>query len=97
MSEPLLQVLNKHAATCGDPLIFESNDADLSIGYFENGYGEQWLFTFHRPSQTAERRGGDIGWNTPLPVHDGNPADVNLNASEQVRLHACWLAAVDRP
>ena len=94
MSEPVLRILNKHAATCGDPPILDGDDPNVYTGYFENGFGEQWLFTFHRQSRTAELRGGDIGWNTSIQVHDGDPADVNLNASEQAWLHACWQAAV---
>ncbi len=59
------------------------DDPNQYIGYFENALGEQWVFTFHRPSQTAELRGGDIGWNEPILVHDGEPQDVVLRASEQ--------------
>ena len=94
MSEPLLQILNKHSPSCGDPPILDGNDPDLYIGYFENGYGEQWIFAYDRSSQTARLRGGDIGWDTSIPVHDGNAEDVILGGSEQAWLHACWLAAV---
>ena len=95
MSEPLLQIPNKHSPSCGDPPILAGDDPDLYIGYFQNEFGEQWLFTFHRPSRTAELRGGDLGWAEPIPVQDGMPQDVILNGAEQAWLDACWQAAVD--
>ena len=94
MSEPLLSIPNQHAPSCGDPPIIAGDDPDLYVGYFQNAYGEQWLFTFHRQSRTARLRGGDIGWNESIPVRDGRPADIILNASEQAWLDACWQAAV---
>ena len=68
MSEPLLRIRNHHSAACGDPPIVSDEDPDIYIGYFENRYGEQWLFTCHRKTRKVELRGGDIGGIT---VHIG--------------------------
>ena len=94
MPEPLLRIMNNHTASCGDPPILAGDDPNQYTGYFENGFGEQWIFAYDRPSQTARLRGGDIGRNESIPVHDGKPADVILSASEQAWLGACWQAAV---
>ena len=60
MSESLLRIRNNHSVECGDPPIVNGDDADLYIGYFENMFGEQWIFTYHRKSHKAELRGGDV-------------------------------------
>ena len=93
MSEPLLRIRNRHILTCGDPPIVNGDDPDLYIGYFQNTYGEQWLFTYHRTSREAELRGGDMGWNTPITVADGKATGVILSADESAWLQACWAAS----
>ncbi len=54
MSEPMLRIRNHHSASCGDPPIVSDEDPDNYIGYFENRYGEQWLFTCHRKTRKVE-------------------------------------------
>jgi hypothetical protein len=101
MSEPLLTIYNRHAATCGDPPIVSSaGNRSTCVGYFENVHGEQWIFTFDRVAGVGLLRSGDIGWNTLLSVEcnaDGEirtkPRQVILNAEEQHWLLACWRAA----
>lgn len=93
MSEPLLRIRNHHAPTCGDPPIVNSDDLDVYIGYFENAFGEQWTFTYSRATKTGVLRGGDIGWNTTMDVHDGVVQGLVLNRAESMWLAACWLAA----
>ena len=48
MSAPMLTIHNGHSAACGIPPAVSTEAADLSIGYFENRYGEQWIFGSHR-------------------------------------------------
>jgi hypothetical protein len=96
MSEPLLRIRNHHAAGCGDPPIISSDDPALYVGYFENPYGEQWVFTYDRKTRKAELRGGDIGWNTVQTVRDGKVDDLILGSEEVTWLRACWQAAVGR-
>ena len=93
MSEPLLKIRNHHAAACSDPPIVASDESDCYIGYFENRYGEQWIFTFDRETRKATLRGGDVGWNSECNVVDGKVADLILGNDEQFWLGACWMAA----
>jgi hypothetical protein len=92
MSEPLLSIGNHHAPACGDPPIVNGRDPSLYVGYFENEYGEQWVFTYHRETKIAELRGGDVGWTKVFEVVDGR-AEIVLNAGESAWLQACWRAA----
>lgn len=101
MSEPLLAIRNNHSVSCGDPPIVNSEeDGTTYVGYFENAFGEQWIFTFDRGKNVASLRGGDLGWNTQLNVEcdsDGvfwtKPLQVNLTHHERQWLLACWQAA----
>lgn len=93
MSEPLLQIRNHHAAASGDPPIVSSDDPNVYIGYFQNAFGEQWVFTFDRATGQAELRGGDIGWNTVHDVKGGTPGNLILRREELAWLQACWSAA----
>lgn len=54
MSEPLLQIHNRHVVACGDPPIVNSDDPHVYIGYFQNAFGEQWIFTSN--SKTGAKR-----------------------------------------
>jgi len=93
MSEPLLRIRNKHSPACGDPPIVDSDNPNVYIGYFENEYGEQWVFTYDRSTCVAEIRGGDTGWNTVYAVEEGQVAELILNIAEKTWLASCWLAA----
>ncbi len=93
MSEPLLQIRNRHGLACGDPPIVNSDDPDVYVGYFENALGEQWVFTFDRKTMKAELRGGDIGWNTVHAVEDDSAGKLVLRPEESAWLHACLKAA----
>lgn len=46
MTEPLLRLRNNHSVACGDPPIINSEAPDMYVGYFENPFGEQWVFTY---------------------------------------------------
>lgn len=96
MSDPLLQIGNHHTANCGDPPIIRDDDPQLYIGYFENTFGEQWIFTFNRKSREAKLRGGDVGWNTVHAVVNGKADGLVLAVDEALWLHACWQAAAGR-
>ena len=96
MSEPLLRLRNHHSAQCGDPPIVSSDDPDVYIGYFENAFGEQWIFTHHRQTKIAELRGGDVGWNTSYEVQGGVADGLVLAPEEAAWLAACWRAAIGK-
>ncbi len=93
MSDPLLKIENYHSLNCGDPPIVDGDTGNRYIGYFENAFGEQWIFTMDRETGKADLHGGDVGWNTKLEVIDGNVADVILGDAERIWLSACWFAA----
>ena len=58
MSAPMLTIHNRHSAACGIPPALSTEAADLYIGYFENRYGEQWVFTFDRATGGASLAAG---------------------------------------
>ena len=96
VSDALLIIRNHHTAACGDPPIVSSEAGNPYIGYFENSFGEQWIFTLDRESGKAVLRGGDVGWNTTYEVVDGCVAGLRLGKEEQPWLTACWSAATGK-
>jgi hypothetical protein len=94
LSEPLFQAFNKHSPQCADPPIVVSSEGTYT-GYFENGIGQQWLFSFDRKTKRGTLRGGDLGWNHAAEVIDGAAVGVLLGPDEAYWLAACWAAATD--
>ena len=57
---------NNHDERCGPPPHLRNTDnLGLYYGYFENRYGEQFVFTFDRGTGTGTVSGGDLGWGDP--------------------------------
>ncbi len=57
---------NTHSGRCGAPPRLRNTDnLGLYHGYFENRYGEQFVFTFDRATKTGTVSGGDLGWGNP--------------------------------
>lgn len=92
-AEPILTIYNRHTAACGTPPALSNESPALSFGYFENRYGEQWIFTFDRETRQASLRGGDVGWATVHVVRDGRVDGLILAPEEAAWLQACWKAA----
>jgi hypothetical protein len=69
-----------------------NEDSDKYVSYFENRYGEQWVFVYDRQTKKGELRGGDVKWDTVLPVHEGQD-QMTLNDDEATWLRTCWKAA----
>jgi len=90
---PILTIYNQHTAACGTPPAFSNESADVSIGYFANRYGEQWIFTFDRATGAPSLRGGDVDWRTAHVVRDGRVDWLILSLGEAAWLQACWSAA----
>jgi hypothetical protein len=97
MSEPLLRIRNHHTAQCGDPPIVNGDDPATYIGYFENPFGEQWVFTYNRDTKKAELRGGDAGWNKMFEVVAPTVMGLILSREEATWLGSCWRAATGSP
>lgn len=93
MSDPLLRISNHHALASGDPPIVDDTKRDQYIGYFENAYGEQWVFIRDHATGVATLRGGDIGWNQVVDVSDGSTGNLTLNTNEAMWLQCCLLAS----
>ena len=93
MPDPLLTIRNHHTDAAGTPPLVTDEAAGQYIGYFENPFGEQWIFTYNRRSGRAVLRGGDVGWATEFEVVDGTVAGLILGAEERLWLQACWSAA----
>ena len=57
---------NNHDPRCGrPPRLRNTADPGLYYGYFENRYGEQFVFTFDRATGTGTVSGGDLDWDEP--------------------------------
>ncbi len=92
MDQPFIQIWNRHSENCGKPPAITNASGKKYHGYFENRYGEQWVFVYDRDTRTGELRGGDIGWDTVVLVKDGH-VNVTLGKAEAAWLQACWSAA----
>jgi hypothetical protein len=93
MTDPMIKITTHHAAECGDPPVVDGKTFNGYVGYFENGYGDQWVFTRDRDSAQATLCGGDVGWNTRFDVVDGRVQDLILGEDERLWLVACWAAS----
>jgi hypothetical protein len=68
---------NNHDERCGPPPRLRTTDTPgLYHGYFENRYGEQFVFTYDRATGTGTVSGGDLGW--------GDPKSFTLGLLEEV-------------
>jgi hypothetical protein len=57
---------NNHSPQCGLPSWVRNIDnPGLYYGYFENRFGEQFVFVFDRATKTGTVAGGDLGWGEP--------------------------------
>ena len=74
------------------PPTVEGDAPNTYHGYFENRYGEQWIFTFDRATREASLHGGDAGWARAHPVRDGRVDGLILAPEETAWLQACWSA-----
>jgi hypothetical protein len=98
---PLIAISNHHQHE--PPQIEEA--PNRYIGYFQNVYGEQWLFVRERAAATATLYGGDVAWkpvelssrdfspDTRRKVHGApvvGPGDGTLMLNEPEML---WLTA----
>lgn len=97
MNEPLLTIRNQHTPQCGVPQHFVNDPAENRsryIGYFENRYGEQWVFIYDRENQFGTLRGGDTGWDMVHRVEAGEARGLVLDEFERAWLRAAYFAAI---
>jgi hypothetical protein len=68
---------NSHDQSCGaPPHLRNTGNTGLYHGYFENRYGEQFVFTFDRATGTGTVSGGDLGWGDPRTFTRGLLAEA---------------------
>ena len=60
ISNPMLAIRNNHATFYSDPPIVSAKAASTHIGFFENRFGEQYIFTWYREINVAILRDGNI-------------------------------------
>lgn len=98
----IFTAVNHHAADCGEPPpTIRSDNTDVYVGYFQNKYGEQFLFEYDRKAGVGRLRGGDAGWaNVYEVVQRGEGPSgyvavpgLVLNPSELAWVTACWVAS----
>ncbi len=90
--ERLLEIDNLHGGDCDVPPSIDA--AEKYVGYFENCYGEQWVFVGDRKIGEAVVRGGDAGWATEYRVSLKRPcpADLVLEDAEKQWIITCFMA-----
>jgi hypothetical protein len=95
--ERLLEIGNVHSADCGAPPSLDA--AGKYVGYFENGFCEQWVFVGDRKSCEAVVCGGDAGWSKQYKVSIQRPCPVGLvlQEAEQIWLINCFASMCNRP
>ncbi len=90
MFDPLLKISNHHALAFA-PLIIEDTKPDQYIGYFENIFGEQWIFTRNLQRVWQNCAAGNFGCNREIDVTDGACGELTLNATEAEWLECCLM------
>jgi hypothetical protein len=81
---------NHHTAACGAPPAVDGDATGTYVGYFENEYGEQAIYTYEHETGEATIRMGDGGWHDAYRVNDGQAEGLLLGKTETI-----WLVYVD--
>ena len=84
MSAPML-IHNRHSAACGIPPALSTEAADLYIGYFENRYGEQFVFTFDKIRGYRGEKARELGLIVGAQVRFNATADHQVISVELVK------------
>jgi hypothetical protein len=86
---------NNHSDSCGQPPRLRNTDNPrLYYGYFENRYGEQFVFTFDRSTESGTIFGGDIDWGEPKSFTLGL-LDEALRATRRIAAEIVRLGRTD--
>jgi len=90
--ERLLEIDNVHE---GDPAP-KINAKDKYVGYFENAYGEQWVFVGDCKTGEAVIHGGDVDWEEyKVSRENVIPSGIILNDAETHWIISCFMAMSD--
>jgi hypothetical protein len=92
----LLEIDNVHVSGCGPPLSVDATGK--YVGYFENPYGEQWVFIGDPKTGKAVIRGGDCGWEKEYKISlQSSCPDTMLNEPEKMWIITCFMAMSYKP
>lgn len=89
--EVLLIVYNNHANPC--PRVTNRDSGRNYYGYYENEFGEQWLFIYDFDKDQGFLRGGDVGWDAVYSLGEDCRIDLILSKEERAWLTACYHTA----
>lgn len=89
----IFEAFNRHGITEGLPPHINTDVPGNYYGYYENEYGEQFIFVFDRATERGTLWLGDNGWETPEAVIDGHVPTIVLTKPELMWLLSCWLSA----
>jgi hypothetical protein len=89
----IFEAFNRHGVTEGLPPHISTDVSGNYYGYYENEYGEQFIFVYERAGGKGTLWLGDNGWETPEPVIDGHAPNIVLSKPELMWLLSCWLSA----
>jgi hypothetical protein len=92
----LVVIDNVHVDDCGSPPSIDATDK--YVGYFENPYGEQWVFIGDPKTGEAVIRGGDAGWMNEHKISLKSPCpDIFLNEPEKMWIITCFMGMCYKP
>ena len=81
---------NTHDEPCGaPPRLRNTANPGLYYSYFENRYGEQFVFTFDRATLTGTVSGGDLGWDDPKVFTLGLLGEA-LRCTQDITAQIVW-------
>ena len=90
MPSHLFIVDNTHSPESGKPPQIDGNKPGEYHGYFQNEYGDQFVFVYDYNTQKGHLWAGDAGWGEAHDVVDGNAPNLILGANETLWLQVCW-------
>lgn len=89
--QPLLVIENYHINPA--PSWEFKAGTNAYLGYYENKYGEQWVFVYDFDTEQGAVQGGDAEWKNVYPVQNGRAKNLVLSREEEIWLLSCWVSA----
>lgn len=92
----ILSISNNHTNAFPYKTLLVPSDKARYVGYYQNDHGEQWVFIYGKEYGGGLLIGGDLGWDTVVPLGNGAVPinqQVSLSQGEQLWLYSCWMAS----
>lgn len=88
---PILSIFNRHSDVVR---VWNHPHQDSRyLTYYENRFGEQWVFEYDFDKEEGFLWGGDMGW-VEERVEEGKCPGTALDEMEAMWLFTCWSTAV---